>query len=45
MAPSTPVAMVLTKWLLYNARKLSCKFQLFWASGFSEVDFRNIFPV
>jgi hypothetical protein len=44
MAPSTPVAMVLTKLLLYNVRKLSCKFQLSSASGFSE-DFGNIFPI
>jgi hypothetical protein len=38
------LAMVLTKLLLYNVRKLSCKFQLLWASDFSEEDFRNIFP-
>jgi hypothetical protein len=45
MAHQPPAAMVLTKLLLYNARKLSCKFQLFWASGSSSEDFRNIFPI
>jgi hypothetical protein len=44
MAPSTTAAMVLTKLLFYNARKVSCKFQLFWASGSSKEDFRNICP-
>jgi hypothetical protein len=35
--------MVLTKLLLSNVRKLPCKFQLFWASGSSENDFRKYF--
>jgi hypothetical protein len=45
MAPSKPGSHVLTKLLLYNVRKLSSKFQLSRASGFSDKDFRNIFPI
>jgi hypothetical protein len=32
--PPTPKAMILTYLILYYVRKLSCKFELFWLSGF-----------